>query len=161
MFDKNRHNIYLRDTLIKSGDDKNYVGTKVALNPSRFHEATKNSILCKNLMFIFSLVPIFSRYCRSKNDHARLSYRISFMNTCSPYASVSAFWSKICTFLWPISVAIKCSASVSAPISSSDLNNVSLKPLASQLTSRQEKIFSCLIHIYLFFVVQFQWKTKF
>ena len=125
-------NICLRDTLLKSGDDKNYVGTKVALNPSRFHEATKNSILCKNLMIIFSLIPYFSRYCRSENDQARLSYRISFMNTCSPYASVSADWSKICAFLWPISVAIKCSASVSTPISSPDLNNVSLKKVLSE-----------------------------
>ena len=74
----------------------------------------------------FSFLMYFSRYCRSKNDHARLSYRISFINTCSPYASVSANLSKIRTFLWPISVAIKCSASVSAPISSSVLNNVSL-----------------------------------
>ena len=100
---------------IKTGDEKNYVWTKVAPNPSRIHKTTKNMILCKNLMFIFSLIPSFSRYCRSKNDHARLSCRISFMNTCSPYASVSANLSKICTFLWPISVAKKCSARVSAP----------------------------------------------
>ena len=118
---------HLRDTLIKTGDDKNYVWTKVGPNPSRIHKTTKNMILYKNLMFIFSLVQYFSKYCRSKNDHARLSHRISFMNTCSPYASVSANLSKICTFLWPISVAIKCSASVSAPILSSVLNNVSLK----------------------------------
>ena len=105
----------LRDTLIKTGDEKNFVWTKVAPNPSRIHKTTKNMILCKNLMFIFSLIPSFFRYCRSKNDHARLSCRISFMKTCSPYASVSANLSKICTFLWPISVAKKCSARVSAP----------------------------------------------
>ena len=96
-------------------------------NPSRIHKTTKNMILYKNLMFIFSLVQYFSKYCRSKNDHARLSHRISFMNTCSPYASVSANLSKMYTFSWPISVAIKCSASVSDPISSPVLNNVSLK----------------------------------
>ena len=122
-----RHLISLsRETLFKTEDDKNYVWTKFASNPSRIHETTKNMILCKDLMFIFSLVPYFSRYCRSKNDHARLSCRISFMSTCSPYARVSANFTKICTFLRPISVAIKCSASVSAPISSSVLNNVSL-----------------------------------
>ena len=118
---------YLIDTLIKTGDEKNYVWTKVPPNPSRIHKTTKNMILYKNLMFIFSLIPSFSRYSRSKNDYARLSCRISFMKTCSPYASVSANLSKICTFLWPISVAKKCSARVSAPISSSVLNNVSLK----------------------------------
>ena len=117
----------LRDTLIKTGDDKNYVWTKVGPNPSRIHKSTKNMILYKNLMFIFSFLLYLSRYCRSKNDHARLSYRISFMKTCNPYASVSANFSKICTFLWPISVEKKCSARVSAPISSSVLNNVSLK----------------------------------
>ena len=93
-------------------------------------------ILCKDLMFIFSLLPYLSRYCRSKNDHARLSYRISFMSTCSPYARVSTNFSKICTFLWPISVAIKCSASVSAPISFSVLNNVSLNTIAMQLNAK-------------------------
>ena len=97
----------LRDTLIKTGDEKNYVWTKVPPNPSRIHKTTKNMILYKNLMFIFSLIPSFSRYSRSKNDYARLSCRISFMKTCSPYASVSANLSKICTFLWPISVAKK------------------------------------------------------
>ena len=91
--------VKLRDTLIKTGDDKNYVWTKVGPNPSRIHKTTKNMILYKNLMFIFSFVQYFSKYCRSKNDHARLSHRISFMNTCSPYASVSANLSKICTFL--------------------------------------------------------------
>ena len=116
----------LRDTLIKTGDEKNYVWTKVAPNPSRIHKTTKNMILCKNLMFIFSLIPSFSRYCRSKNDHARLSCRISFMKTCSPYASVSANLSKICTFLWPISVAKNAVQGSQPPISSSVLNNVSL-----------------------------------
>ena len=89
----------LRDTLIKMGYDKNYVWTKVGPNPSRIHKTTKNMILYKNLMFIFSFLLYFSRYCRSKNDHSRLFYRTSFMNTCSPYASVSANWSKIRTFL--------------------------------------------------------------
>ena len=46
----------LRDTLIKTGDDKNYVWTKVGPNPSRIHKTTKNMILYKNLMFIFSFV---------------------------------------------------------------------------------------------------------
>ena len=107
--------------------------SKFAPNPSRIHETTKNMILCKHLMFIFSLVPYFSRYCRSKSDYTRLSYRISFMGTCSPYARVSANFSKICTFLWPIFVAIKCITSVSAPISSSVLNNVSLKKAESPI----------------------------
>ena len=53
----------LRETLIKRGDDKNYVWTKVAPNPSRIHRTTKNMILCKNRMFIFSLIPCFVRYC--------------------------------------------------------------------------------------------------
>ena len=119
--------IVLRDTLIKTGDEKNYVWTKSPQNPSRIEKFTKNMILCKNLMFIFSLISSLSRYCRSKNDHVRLSCRISFMKTCSPYASVSANLSKIYTFLWPISVAEKCSARISHPISSSVLNNVSLK----------------------------------
>ena len=88
----------LRDTLVKTGDDKNYFWTKVGPNPSRIHTTTNNMILYKNLMFIFSLVQYFSKYCRSKNDHARLSHRISFMNTCSPYASVSANLNKIRTF---------------------------------------------------------------
>ena len=132
-------NVSLRDTLIKTGDEKNYVWTKVPPNPSRIHKTTKNMILCKNLMFIFSLIPSFSRYCRSKNDHARLSCRISFMKTCSPYASVSANLSKICTFLWPISVAKKCSARVSAPISSSVLNNVSLKKKGLIFTTLKPK----------------------
>ena len=102
-------------------------GQKFLQIRSRIKKTTKNMILCKNLMFIFSLIPSFSRYCLSKNDHARLSCRISFMKTCSLCASVSANLSKICTFLWPISVAKKCSARVSVPISSSVLNNVSLK----------------------------------
>ena len=114
----------LRDTLFKTGDEKNFVWTKVAPNPSRIHKTTKNMILYKNLMFIFSFLLYFFRYCRSKNDHARLSHKISFMNTCSPYASVSANLSKICTFLWPISVAKKCCLRISVPISSSILNNV-------------------------------------
>ena len=42
-----------------------------------------------------------------------MHYMISFMSTCIPYASVSAILRKICTFLWPISVAIKCSARAS------------------------------------------------
>ena len=117
---------FLRETLFKTEDDKNYGWTKVAQNPSRIHKTTENMILYKDLMFIFSLLPYFPRYRRSKNDHARLSYRISFMSTCSPYARVSANFTKICTFLRQISVAIKCSASVSAPISSSVWNNVSL-----------------------------------
>ena len=116
----------LRDTLIKTRDEKNYVWTKIPSNSSRIQKTSKNMILCKNLMFIFTFLLYFSRYCRSKNDQARLSHRISFMNMCSPHASVSANLSKIRTFLWPISVAIKCSASVSAPISSSVLNNVPL-----------------------------------
>ena len=109
----NKISIALRDTLIKTRDEKNYVWTKVPPNPSGIHKTTKNMILYKNLMLIFSLIPSFSRYSRSKNDYARLSCRISFMKTCSPYASVSANLSKICTFL--------------CPISSSVLNNVSLK----------------------------------
>ena len=39
----------LRDTLIKTGGDNNY-----GPNPSRFNKTTKNMILYKNLMFIFS-----------------------------------------------------------------------------------------------------------
>ena len=117
----------LRDTLIKTGDEKNYVWTKVAPNPSRIHKTTKNMILCKNLMFIFSSIPSFPRYCRSKNDRTRFFYRISFMNTCSSYASVSAYLSKICTFSWPISVAKNAVQGSQPPISSSVLNNVSLK----------------------------------
>ena len=60
------HPSLLRDTFIKTGDEKNYVWTKVAPNPSRIHKTTKNMILCKNLMFIFSLILSFYRYCRSK-----------------------------------------------------------------------------------------------
>ena len=122
----------LRDTLFKTGDEKNYVWTKVAPNPSRIHKTTTNTILCKNLMFVFSLIPSFSRYCRSKNDHARLSCRISFMKTCSPYASVSANLSKICTFLWPSSVAKNAVQGSQPPISSSVLNNGSLKIQVSE-----------------------------
>ena len=54
---------YLRDTLIKTGDDKNFVWTKVAPNPSRIHKTTKNMILCKNLKFTSSLTLCFFRYC--------------------------------------------------------------------------------------------------
>ena len=53
-------------------------------------------------MFIFSLVGYFSRYCRSKNDHARLSYKISFMNMYSSYTSVPADWNKAFHHVWII-----------------------------------------------------------
>ena len=36
---------------------------------------------CSYYFFIRSA--FFTEYCRSKNDHAPLSYRISFMNTCT------------------------------------------------------------------------------
>lgn len=55
--------IRLRHTLVKTGDDKNYVWTKLGPNPSRLHKTMKNMILHKNLMFIFSFVQYFSKYC--------------------------------------------------------------------------------------------------
>ena len=123
---------------------------KLGPNPSRIHKTTNNMIHYKNLMFICSFLLNFSRrHCRSKNDHVRLSHRISFMNTCSPNASVSANLSKICTFLWLISVAIKCSASVSAPISSSVLNNVSLKNLLGSMVNPKNES-----HVFVLFDVK-------
>ena len=70
--------------LQKTGDDKNYVWDRSCSKSIKNSQDYEEYDPLQESNVYFSLVPHFSRYCQSKNDHARLFYRISFINACKP-----------------------------------------------------------------------------
>ena len=74
----------LRDTNFKKGDEEKNRRTKVTSNSPKFKQSARNKCFHTNLITNFSFTTYILRYEHSKNEFARLRYRISVTKTCAP-----------------------------------------------------------------------------